>query len=218
MKYRWAMSVTIFIAGFLCLPFALQARALTVQTSERSITLDDYVNVTVTVNARRVQLVVPDTDSFDIRDSTSPFRQPFQCMNMDTQVISGPCVFTYRFYPRKAGTLTIPKFKLASLQGGKVLRQSKSITVNVKPGANGATKAPPQRRRNNQRRMSPFNMPQVNQQKELQVYASSDKVLDLLPLEKQKELSNYDLFLYPKFESDRVYVNQPIRMAVLLVA
>jgi len=202
-----------------------EARGLTVKIDTRKAAINEFFELTVQVNGSHVRLLPPKTDSFRIENTTNSFNQPMFCMNMGLNIMSGPCVYTFRFYPKKAGELKIPRFRLIDdfWNPGRLLGKSASFEVEVskKPAKGGKAEALRKREKRKKREgrihrgrtrtgKRRSGNPRVFEETEAPVPLADLRVLD--------RFADYDLFLVPFISEDSVYLNQPFKVDFLLYA
>ncbi len=204
------------------------AAPLTLRIDTEKAAINEYFQLTVQVNARHVQLVVPSTDDFRVVDVTSPFDQPMFCMNMGTSVVSGPCVFKFRLYPNKAGTLAIPEFQIVDdfFDPGRVVGRSEPFEVDVsdKPVDSDKSKQPTPGKgqrsmrggRSGGNRGHQMQQPHAMQSGGPAVPQPTDTAMTPAEIRDLEKFASYDIFLLPVIKRDFVYLNEPFGVDFLL--
>ncbi|MBM4355152.1 MAG: protein BatD, partial [Deltaproteobacteria bacterium] len=218
-------NIVAVLPGLVLLAWAPLASGapLSLRIDTDSVAINEYFQLTLQVNARHVQLVIPATEDFRVVDATSPFDQPMFCMNMGTSVISGPCVFRFRLYPNRAGKLTVPEFKIVDdfFDPGRVVGQSEplDVTVSDKPADSPKSKqqAPNagQRKRGGRRGMQPQN-PQAMRTGGPSTPEPTDTLIAPADLRNPEQFAAYDIFLLPVIQRDFVYLNEPFGVDFVL--
>jgi len=217
------------LPGLMLLVWSAPATAapLTLRIDTDKAAINEYFQLTIQVNARHVQLVVPDTDDFRVVDATSPFDQPMFCMNMGTSVVSGPCVFRYRFYPKKAGKLTVPEFRIVDdfFDPGRIVGRSEPFEVEVSETPADSEKsrqpAPGKSPRSQGGRRSGGRGHRMQQPHGMQnggpsIPQPTENPVTPAELRKLDQFAQHDIFLLPVIERDFVYLNEPFVIDFLL--
>jgi len=200
-------------------PLPAHGAPLKVQINADKAAIDERFEVTVQVNGRHVRLVVPDTDDFDVTNATDEFSQPMFCMSMGMTVISGPCVYTLQFQPRKAGSLSIPGFQVVDdfWNPGRVLGESRPIQVEVSgtPSGKGQSQGKARVRGGRTRGGGAGGLRGGARQQQdggPSVPPESAESVARADLQDLTAWSKYDLFLIPRLDRDFVYLNEPFRV------
>ena len=195
-----------------------RAGVLKVTIDSDTATTDDFFEVSVRVNGRHVRLQPPQSADFEIEDATNQFNQPVFCMNMGYEVVSGPCVFSFHFYPKKAGKLTIPGFRAVDdfWNRGRLVGKSAPHEVTVTKGTGKV-------RRKKTARKTPRRGKKGRGNRRQQTASQGPKVPpDDLEPQRPGELNGldayagYDLFLIPQIERDTLYLNEPFKVDFML--
>jgi len=194
------------------------ARGLKVTLDTDQAAINEFFEVTVQVSARHVQLQVPKTDDFEVEDITNQFAQPIFCMNMGYEVVAGPCVFKFRFSPRKAGRLRIPGFRILDdfWNPGRVVGKSRPVEVRVSNQPASGTARLRRKRSSGSRTRGSGSRSRKRGSGGPAVPGEEMAPMTLEQLRKPAEFAKYDLFLVPTIDATDIYLNQPFKVDYLL--
>lgn len=134
---RWVLEGLLVIA-LLCSPVfcnVARADALEVRIDESEIFENEWVEMSVGVGIDQVFLDLTGDQDFRV-EQVQGGRSVF-CMVSGNQIMSGPCHFTFRLYPKRTGELIAPVFQLRGdgfFRPSGVIARGQEYRVTVKSG------------------------------------------------------------------------------------